>query len=171
MKTNYKLLLCLLVFTPLLSIAQQKGASKKSATPRATSDCFKEWYTLFRERGGKPVPDGTHEVIISLRNTQDGTSKCYMGKIEVANSKIKPPIWVQKVDGTYDTFAAISGKQLDPSFAKSMSEDELLTISDGMSINMKTSDLEFGRVFFYTFLNEKPKALKEAPSPSSLVKN
>jgi hypothetical protein len=170
MKTNYKLLLGLLLFAPLLSFAQQKGSGQK-ATPKASSDCFKEWYTIFRERGGKPVTDGTHEAIISLRNTHDGTSKCYIGKIEVVNGRIKPPMWVQKVDGSYDTFAAISGKQLDPAFVKSMSEEELLTISEGMSINMKTSDMEYGRVLFYTFLNDKPKALKEAPSPASLIKN
>lgn len=165
MKTNIKLLLFLLLASPLWTMAQQKAAQPKAAT-----DCFKEWYTLFRERGGKQVTDGTQEVVITVRNNHDGTSKCYMGKVEVAGGKIKPPLWVQKDDGSYDTFAAL-GKKLDPGFVSNMSEDELLTIDNAMSISFRTSDMEFGRLFFYKFLEDKPKALKKAPSPSALIKN
>jgi hypothetical protein len=171
MKTRFKFLLFLLLLSPVLVIAQQKGAPQKAAPQKASSDCFGEWYSLFQERGAKPVPDGTHDVILTLRNTTEGTSKCYMGKVDVADGKIKRPIWVQKEDGTFDTFSHMSGKHLEPAFEKSLSEDELLAVTDGMSISMKTSDMEFGRIFFYKFLNEKPKALKQAPSPKALVKN
>lgn len=170
MKTSYKLLLTIFLLTPCLSFAQSKGTPQK-ASPKASSNCFKEWYDLFRERGGKPVPDGTQEVIITLRNNNDGTSQCYMGKVDVAGGKIVLPLWVQKADGSFDTFGAISGKKLDPGFTSSMSEDELLAVKDGMSISFRTSDMEFGRLFFYKFLEDKPKALKVAPSPSALIKN
>ena len=171
MKTHYKLFFILLLVSPLLGFAQQKGGQQKGTPQASSSDCFKEWYTLVRERGGKPVTDGTHEVILTLRNTTESTSKCYLGKDEVAGGKLKTPIWVQKEDGTFDTFAAMSGKHLDPAFEKSMTPDELMAINDGMSVNMKMSDMEYGRIFFYTFLNDKPKALKQAPSAKSLVKN
>jgi len=77
---------------------------------------------------------------------------------------------VQKVDGSYEPFATL-GKGLDPGFIKSMTEDEMGTIADGMSVNFLMAGGEFGRIFFYTFLNDKPKALKQAPSAKSLIKN
>ena len=174
MKILFRLTFLLVVF-PLAALAQttaqQKGTQPSQPTRSTGTDCFKEWYTLFQERGAKTVPDGTHDVILTMRNTTDGTSACYMGRVEVAGGKIKPPFMVQKEDGTYDTFGHLSGKRLDPAFEKSLTEDELLAIHNGMSINMKTADLEYGRIFFYQFLNEKPKALKKAPSPKALIKN
>ncbi|MBL7863647.1 MAG: hypothetical protein JNK10_02145 [Cyclobacteriaceae bacterium] len=167
MKTITRIIFFLLLSSPFLVLAQQ-GAAKAAQKPAA--DCFKEWYTLFRERGAKPVTDGTQEVVITLRNNHDGSSKCYMGKIEVVGGKIKLPLWVQKDDGSYDTFGAL-GKKLDPGFVSSMSEEELLTVVDGMSTSFRTSDQEFGRLFFYKFIEDKPKALKKAPSPSALIKN
>jgi hypothetical protein len=156
--------ICLMVLiTP--AFAQQKSASAKATAPK---DCFREWLDLFRERGGKPVSDGTQEVIITLRRSDK--SVCYMGKIEVAGGKMKLPLWVQKEDGTFDTFAAM-GKKLDPEFQATTSEDDLLAITDGMSISFRTNEQEYGRLFFYKFLNDKPKANKTAPSPSSLIKN
>ncbi len=166
MKTSFKFFTILLLVTPLLASGQQKTAAQNS-----NADCFKEWYTLFQERGGKPVTDGTHDVILTLRNTTDGTSRCFLGKADVVDGKIKRPILVQKEDGTFDTFVRMGGKGLDPMFEKSMSPEDLFAITDGMSINMEMSDMEFGRIFFYKFLNDKPKALKKAPSPKELVKN
>ncbi len=169
MKTNYTLLAFLFLITPLLSLGQQKGGQQKATPQTSTSDCFKEWYTIFRERGGKPVPDGTHNVVLTLRNTSDGTSKCFMGKVEVAEGRMKPPVMVEKEDGSFDTFRAMTGLQMDPAFEKSTLD--LMSINDGMSINFKMSDMEYGRIFFYDFLNDKPKGRKNAPSPKALIKN
>ena len=58
------------------SLAQTKG------TPAPAGNCFKEWYSLFKERGANTVPDGTNDVIISIRNGD--YSECFMGKIDVA---------------------------------------------------------------------------------------
>lgn len=90
-----------------------------------------------------------------------------MGKAEVVNGKIKRPILIQKEDGSFEPFATL-GKGLDPGFAKTMTEDELSTITDGMSVNFLMADNEYGRIFFYTFINDKPKALKKAPSAKAL---
>src|SRR6186713_3114360 len=57
----------------------------KSAQPGG--DCFKEWYTLFKERGANPIPDGTQDVIITLRGSSD-YSECFVGKIDVAGGRI-----------------------------------------------------------------------------------
>jgi hypothetical protein len=165
--TNAKKILITIGLIVLIApaFAQPKGASAKPAPPK---DCFREWLDLFRERGGKPVADGTQEVIITLRRSDK--SVCYMGKIDVVGGKMKLPLWVQKEDGSFDTFAAM-GKKLDPEFASTTSEEDLLSITDGMSISFRTNEQEYGRLFFYKFLNDKPKANKAAPSPSSLIKN
>lgn len=175
MKTriNFFLLLVLVAIAPAFA---QKGGSPQKGNPQggvsqsSGNDCFKEWYTLIRERGASEVTDGTHEIIITLRNTQEGTSKCYMGKVDVRNGKLTRPILVQKEDGTFEPLASL-GKGLDPGFAKSMTDEELATIADGMSVNFNLSGGEFARIFFYTFINSKPKGLKQAPSPKTLVKN
>lgn len=173
MKTRFKLLFVGLLVLPLAVVAQKGGTPPQKGGSQGQGgggDCFKEWYNLFRERGASTVTDGTQDVIISLRNTVAGVSQCYMGRVEVSGGKIKRPIMVQKVDGSYEPFATL-GKGLDPGFMKSMSEDEMGTIADGMSVNFLMAEGEFGRIFFYTFLNEKPKALKLAPSPRTLIKN
>lgn len=159
-----------LMMVLIVPVFGQKVASTTAAgnTRQAPQkDCFREWLDIFRERGGKPVTDGTQEVIITLRR-QDNRSLCYMGKIEVAGGKVKPPLWVQKEDGTFETFGAM-GKKLDPEFAGNMSEEDLYMITDGMTISFRTSDQDFGRLFFYKFLNDKPKANKKAPSPAELI--
>ncbi len=182
MKSHVRLFILLLLALPLAVIAQkgdsgkeQKGGQGQKDNQRGESqgnsgNCFKEWYDLFRERGASVVTDGTHDVVLTLRNSRDGSSKCYMGRAEVVGGKFKRPVLIQKMDGSFEPFASI-GKGMDPAFAKSLTEDEFGTITDGMSINFLMSDQEYGRIFFYTFLNEKPKALKQAPSPKSLVKN
>lgn len=178
MKSYVRLLFILLLTFPVFALAQKGGSGQAQKGSQGQKDnaqgnsgnCFKEWYDLFRERGAAVVTDGTHDVILTLRNTQDGTSKCYMGRAEVVGGKLKRPVMIQKVDGSYDTFATL-GKGMDPVFAKSITEDELGAITDGMSINFLMADQEYGRIFFYTFLNDKPKSLKQAPSPKALVKN
>jgi hypothetical protein len=174
MKTHLKFFLLLLFVLPLAALAQkggspQKGGSQSGGAQSAGADCFKEWYTIMRERGAATVTDGTHDVIITLRNTQEGSSKCFMGRVEVAGGKMKRPIMVQKEDGSYEAFASL-GIGLDPGFARSVTESDMNTITDGMSINFQMSDMEYGRIFFYTFINDKPKGLKQAPSPKALIK-
>ncbi len=174
MKTYFKLLILILFVLPLAVLAQkggppQKGGTQSGGSQNAGGDCFKEWYSIMRERGAATVTDGTHDVIITLRNTQEGTSKCYMGRVEVAGGKMKRPIMVQKEDGSFEAFASL-GIGLEPGFAKSVTESEMSTITDGMSISFQMSDMEYGRIFFYTFINDKPKGLKQAPSPKALIK-
>lgn len=177
MKSTVKLILLILIVMPMAVLAQKGGPPKGKGGQGegqqgqgGGNNCFKEWYSLFRERGAAAVTDGTHDVVISLRDTEGGTSQCYMGRVDVANGKMKRPIMIQKADGSYEPFATL-GKGVDPGFMKSMSEDDMMSIADGMSLNFLLSGGEYGRIFFYTFINEKPKALKQAPSAKSLVKN
>jgi hypothetical protein len=138
--------------------AQSKGAS--------STDCFKEWFTLFKERGATAIADGTHDVIISLRS---GTySDCYMGKIDVAGGKLTGKLLVQKVDGTYEEF----DKKVSSTFqnASGVLKDELREVNNGMSEQVTLTDGETIRLFFFRSLAEKEKANKKAPNPATLVK-
>lgn len=169
MKNPIRIIAAILFLLPFITLAQ--GAKKAAPnSPAQKADCFHEWQVLFRERGAAPVTDGTHDVVISLWSSITNASKCYLGKVEVSGNKMKRPIMIQKEDGSYEPFSTL-GKALDPAIFKTMSEDQLATITDGMSVYFPLSDVEGGQIFFYTFVNPKPKGLKEAPSAKSLVKN
>ncbi|HTE31279.1 MAG TPA: hypothetical protein VK666_12950 [Chryseolinea sp.] len=140
----------------------------QTKAPTANKDCYGEWYTLFRDRGGKPIPDGTQEIVISIR--KEGYSQCFMGKVDVENGKIKFPVLVAKDDGTFETLAQ-SGLTLDPASAAAKNPESITTITDGMSATAYTTDHETVKLFFYKFVNDKPKKNKVAPAASTLVKN
>jgi hypothetical protein len=133
-----------------------------------SKNCFQDWYEKMRERGAKQVTDGIHPVIITLKS-EDG-NVCLVGQIEVLNGKLKAPLMVQQEDGEFKPFNAI-GKKLDPVFVTTMTEDQLLGITDGMSILFRTTTQEYGRIIFYTFANKSSKANKTAPNPDDLLKD
>ncbi|HEX5168093.1 MAG TPA: hypothetical protein VFW11_02895 [Cyclobacteriaceae bacterium] len=144
------------------------GLFAQSGTPKTSSSgsCFKDWYGLFRERGAKPVEDGTQDVIITLRNGD--YAECFMGKIDVAGGKIVSKLSIQKVDGTYEEF----DKKVSDAYQNSEGtlKEEMRMISNGMSAPVVLADGASIRLFFYKFLGDKPKANKKAPAPSVLVK-
>src|SRR6187402_2996792 len=154
-------LIILITFISFGAFAQTKPAAATKG------DCFKEWYTLFKERGANPIADGTHNVIITLR-TND-YSECFMGSIEVVNGKLASKLQVQKMDGTYEEF----DKKVSAAYqnAEGALKEELRDITNGMSASVTTTDGEMIRLFFFKSLAEKPKANKKAPAPSALVKN
>jgi hypothetical protein len=158
-----KPILAILISFLTLSAMAQTGAAKAGAS----SNCFKEWYTLFKERGANPIPDGTQEVIITLRSTD--YSECFLGKIDVAGGKLTGKLQIQKMDGSYEEF----DKKISASFqnADGVLKDELRDISNGMSASAMLADGESIRLFFYKYLADKPKANKKAPAPSALIKN
>ena len=92
-----------------------------------------------------------------------------MGKVEVSGGKIKLPLMVETEGGSFKTFTEL-GKKLDPEF-QAVQGDGLFSITNGMSVLFQTTDSEYGRVFFYKFLNKNKQMNKEAPSPSELLKN
>jgi hypothetical protein len=134
--------------------------------PSTSGTCFKEWYGLFKERGAKPVPDGTHDVIITLRNGD--YAECFMGKIDVAGGKIVSKLSIQKVDGTYEEF----DKKVSDAYQNSegILKEEMRNVTNGMSAPVVLADGESIRLFFYKYLGDKPKANKKAPAPMALVK-
>lgn len=153
------ILLILVFFLSMGLYAQTK--------PTTSGACFKEWYTLFKERGAKPVPDGTQDVIITLRSGD--YSDCFLGKVDVANGKITGKLQVQKMDGSYEEFdrKVTAFYQNEEGVLK----EELRDINNGMSTSATLTDGEIIRLFFYKFVADKPKANKKAPAPAAIVKN
>ena len=155
------ILAILLSFLSLGVFAQ--GASGKPAT---SGNCFNEWYSLFKERGAKPIPTGIHDVVIAVR--KGDYSECFMGKVDVMDGRITGRPQVQKVDGSYaDWDYRVSQAYYDNDGKLKAGVAE---IHDGMSAEVTMIDGENIRMFFYKFIADKPKANKKAPSPSVLIK-
>lgn len=119
---------------------------------------FKEWYTLFKERGANPIADGTHDVIITLRSTD--YSECFLGKVDVAGGKLAGNLHIQKMDGSYEEF----DKRVSSAYQnrEGVLKEELREISNGMSASGILTDGETIRLFFYKSLADKPKANKKS---------
>jgi|SRR5215211_3684866 len=195
MKLHFKWLSCLLLLAPFFAASQVTQQTNDSLVKATATDslplkdtgnlvkkdtvhvtdtvlavkktCYAEWQETFRSRGAKPVPDGMQQVVIALKDEE--SCRCLMGQVEVAGGKIKPPLYFQQENGEY-RLVSIVGKKLEPAFAGSMSPEELYTIKDGMSIVFRTTDHEYGRLFFYKFANKSAQSNKEALSPSELMK-
>ena len=195
MKIKVKLLSCSILLAPFLVLSQVTPPTKDTIPKAVTTDslaktdstnvvkkdtvvvvdtvvaakknCYSEWIDAFRARGSKTVPDGMQQVVIALKDNE--TCRCFMGQIEVAGGKIKPPLYFQKESGEYH-LVSIMGKKLDPAFLGSLTPDELLSIKNGMSVVFRTTDQEYGRLFFYKFVNKSAQSDKEAPSPDELLK-
>jgi hypothetical protein len=131
-------------------------------------DCYAEYYDIVRSRGAKAVTDGVQPVVIALKSNEG--CHCFLGRVEVAAGKIKPPLYFQQENGEYRQVTAV-GKRLEAAFTASMSPDELYSIKDGMSIVFRTVDQEYGRLFFYTFVNKGATSNKAAPSAGDLIKD
>jgi len=143
------------------------GQGQGKQPPVNSGGCFNEWYSLFKERGAKPVPDGMNDVIITLRNST--YVECFMGRIEVVEGKLSGKLQVQKMDGSYEEFDKRVGVNFQN--AEGTLKEELREINNGMSALAMLTDGDYIRLFFYKALADKPKANKKAPSPSSLIKN
>lgn len=199
MNNCFKLLVCLCVLAPLFALSQINPPAKDTTHPLAPvdsttmaqqdsvrisdslaavkkqaeaaavhKDCYTEWLDAFRTRGAKPVTDGMQKVVIALKDS--ASCRCFMGQVEVAGGKIKPPLYFQQENGEY-RLVSVVGKKLEPAFASTLTPDELYVVKDGMSIVFRTADQEYGRIFFYTFVNRAAESNKEAMSPSALIKD
>ena len=164
-----KPILSVLILSFMVTIfaqGQTNTPAKQPAKPTSSKDCFKEWYTLFKERGADAIPDGVNDVIITLRSSD--YSECFMGRIECSGGKLTGKLQIQKVDGSYAEF----DKRVSAAYqnAEGTLKEDLRDVTNGMSASVALSDGEFIRLFFYKSLAEKPVANKKAPAPSVLVK-
>jgi hypothetical protein len=102
-------------------------------------------------------------VVIAFKKKE--SCHCLMGRVEVVGGKIKSPLYVQTEGGEYKSFNEL-GKKLDPEFV-TIQGDGLWQITNGMSVVFQTTDQEYGRIFFYKFLNKNKNMHKEALPPQN----
>lgn len=158
----------LLSFLSIGLFAQGQSAKSTTAKP-AASNCYDEWYSIFKERGARPVANGSQDVVISIRS--GNYSECFMGKVTVLDGKIAGRPQVQKVDGTFEDWGKeVSQKYFNSDGTRTAEANTVLTINNGMSGEMILSDGEMVRCFFYQAVLEKTKSNKKAPSPAALIK-
>jgi hypothetical protein len=152
---------------PVIDTAALTKKIADSVAAAKPQNCYTKWYDYMQTHGSKPVTDGMQKVVVVVKNGE--SCHCFMGKVEVAGGKIKAPLYIQQEDGNFKTSSEL-GKKLDPDFVSSIGAD-LWKITDGMSALFRTTDQEYGRIFFYEFVSKKPgTAKKEAPSPEDLLK-
>jgi len=174
--TNYKpmkSILAILFSIFSLSVFAQGQGSKPIATGQANkqaSNCYEEWYSIFKERGANPVANGIQEAVISIRN--GNYSECFMGRVNVLDGKILGRPQVQKMDGTFEDWGKdVSHKYFNADGTRTDEANSMLVITNGMSGEFVLADGDIVRAFFYRFVADKPKSVKKAPSPSALIKN
>jgi hypothetical protein len=141
----------------LLSFAVCAVIESNAQTPPQVSNCYTEYYTAFRDRGSKAVPDGPTDVVVSIR--KDNFCTCFMGKITVKNGKPVNDLKVAREDGTYQRFYFV------PHAKYNSTEGKILNyISNGMSPGYMSSNEELINLFFINYLNDIPAKYKTAPA-------
>jgi hypothetical protein len=145
----------LLLITSLLII----GSTIKA---NAQSNCYDEYYKLFVDRGASAVPDGTQEVVVTIREGEK--ADCYMGRVQVKNNQIIAMDGLILEDGTIKKM----GMKLSPKYKDPKKPAVLYTeIVDGMSTTLLSDDNRLVNFFFIKQLSAKTKAYKKAPAASS----
>lgn len=158
----------LAVFAFVMEANAQSTSNSTTINPQDTEGCYGEYFQVFSDRGAKEIPNGEHDVVISI--VYRGKSECYFGKAKVENGKMVPPVQIQKDDLTFAPLSTIY-RNLDQEWLSNQNPDTLYEIVDGMSRTFHSEDNQSGRVFFYTHINSKPKANRRAPSANTLIKN
>ncbi|MHC1777941.1 MAG: hypothetical protein AB9834_21250 [Lentimicrobium sp.] len=150
-----KKILQLLLVTSVLFIGSTISA-------KAQSTCYDDYYKLFTERGATAVPDGTHEVVISVR---DGNKcDCLMARVDVKDNQIVKTHGVLLEDGSVKKI----GVKLNSRYKDTENPAILfLDITNGMSSTFLSEDNKMINMFFVKQLNPKAKAFKLAPPASS----
>jgi len=129
----------------------------------AQSNCYEDYLKVFTDRGASPIPDGTHEVVFTIR--EGNKADCYMGKVEVKNNQIVNTLGVILEDGSIKKM----GVKLNARYNDANNPAILyMDIVNGMSTAFLSEDNKLINVFFIKQLNSKAKSIKLAPAAGSL---
>ncbi len=148
-----KLFLLLLIGASFIGKTQTKGS------------CFIEYYELFIARGVNPIPDGTHNVIVTVRDTKENTCFATMGHVEVKNGKIAGKLRLKNRAGEYVKPKTSLHPKYEAPKAPLIAD---YSIKKGMSENFLTKDMKVVNLFFIDFLKPAPASLVEAPEVKKL---
>jgi hypothetical protein len=140
----------------LLSIA----SIQVNAQNQKKADCYTDYISVFEDRKAIPVTNGTQEIVVTIRK-ENGEADCYIGKVDVLNSKIVLPVYLQNVDGEFVPVKA----ELHKHYADKTNDVNVdLTIKDGMTNTFRTEKNDLINIFFVKSLKPKGKAYKKAPA-------
>ena len=139
-----------------LLIALVSALSLRAQDEMPAGNCYTEYYTAFRDRGAKHVPDGVTKVIVSIR--KEGSCKCLVGKITVKNGVPVNDLQLEREDGTFDRYKFVPS----PKYQNSESRFKNY-ISNGMSPTYLSYNEEMINLFFIDYLNPTPANYKTAP--------
>lgn len=154
----------LFVFGFLANAYSQEGLSLHL---KGIEGCYIDYYSAFANKGAKPVPDGDHEVVISI--IFQAKSDCYMGKATVKDGKFVTPVMIQKEDMSFAPLSTIF-KNIDQSWLAEQDTETLYEIHDGMS-KMFTSQQGYQvQMFFPSSINPGSGINRKAPPASELLK-
>jgi hypothetical protein len=124
--------------------------------------CYDEYKKLFTERGSAAIPDGTHEVVVTMRS--DDKTDCYTGKVQVVSNQIVKFLGIYLEDGTLH----MPDIKLSNRYASGPNSSVLTRdIVNGMSSTIITDDDVLINIFFVKQLNSKAKVFKHAPPAST----
>jgi hypothetical protein len=170
MKSIFTILISVLTITAFAQGQSQSKAAAGGAAAKSSGNCYEEWYSVLKERGAKPISNGSQDVVITIRN--GNYAECFLGKVAVMDGRVIGRPTIQKVDGSYEDWGKeVSKKYFNPDGTRTAEVATQLEINNGMTGELMLSDGDIVRLFFYQFVAEKPKANKKAPAPSSLIKN
>ncbi len=132
-----------------LGVFAQSQGSKSTGSAQANkpaSNCYEEWYSVFKERGANPVANGIQEAVVTIRN--GNYSECFMGRVNVLDGKVLGRPQVQKMDGTYEDWGKdVSHKYFNTDGTRTEEGNSLLTITNGMTGEMLLADGDIVRAF------------------------
>lgn len=134
---------------------------------KGVDGCYIDYYSAFANKGGSPVTDGEHEVVISI--IYQNKSECYMGKATVKDGKFITPVLIQKDDMSYAALATIF-KNIDQTWLAQQNPDTLYEIHDGMSKMFVSQQQYMVQMFFPDFINKNSGVNRKAPPASELLK-
>ena len=136
-----------------------------STFAQTESNCFIEYFELFNARGCNPIPDGEHNVIITVRDTKEKSCFAGMGTILVKGGIIVGQLKIKTRAGNYHR----PKKELHPGYYDpnhSLHAD--FSIKNGVSRNFLTKDMKIVNCFFIDFLKAQEASPAPAPAPKSL---
>lgn len=134
---------------------------------KGVEGCYIDYYSAFANKGGSPVTDGEHEVVISI--IYQNNSECYMGKATVKGGKFIPPVLIQKDDMSYASLATIF-KNIDPLWLAQQDQETLYEIHDAMSKLFISQQQYMVQMFFPDFINKNSGVNLKAPPVNELLK-
>jgi hypothetical protein len=149
-----KKILQLLLVTSILVIG--------SAFTLQAQNCYLDYYHLFSERGASVIPDGTHDVVVTIR--EGSNADCYMARVQVKDNQLVAVDGIILEDGSVKKMGMqLSAKYNDPVNPAILHSE----IVDGISSTLLSEDGKQVNFFFIKQLSAKTKAYKKAPPVSS----